>query len=109
MALGTATQNSKAGAVASAPVFIDDISFAGDSSYPTGGTAAFQDYIRNAAGIKEGRTILAVIDVTGNATHYPVYNKATDKLMMFVRTTGVEVANATNMSGTTFRFQVLSQ
>ena len=108
MSLGAATVNVQAGKSASTPTFIDDISFAGDSSYPTGGTAAFEAYLQGTTGIKEGRTIDAVIDVTGNATHYPVYDKANNKLKMFVRTTGVEVANTTNMSGTTFRFVVIS-
>jgi hypothetical protein len=108
MALGPATINVQAGKSASAPTFLDDLSFAGDSSYPTGGTVDFEAFVQGAAGIKEGRTIDAVIDIAGNATHYPVYNKATNKLMMFVRATGLEVANATNMSGTTFRFLVVS-
>lgn len=108
MALGAATINLQAGKAPSSPVFFDDLSFAGDSSYPTGGTAAFQDFIRNTIGIKEGRTIDAVIDISGNATHYFVYDKATDKLKAFVRTTGVEVANTTNMSGTVFRVLVIS-
>lgn len=108
MALGAATVNVQAGKAPSAPTFIDDISFAGDASYPTGGTAAFQDFIRGAAGIKEGRTIDAVIDIAGQAANMPIYNKATDKLMVFVRTTGVEVANTTNLSGVTFRVLVIS-
>lgn len=108
MSLGTPTVNTQAGKAPSAPTYIDDISFTGETSYPAGGTAGFQDYFRNAVGIKEGRTIDAVIDITGQAANYPVYNKATDKLMMFVRTTGVEVAGAVNLSGITFRFLVLS-
>lgn len=108
MPLGAATINNQGGKAPSSPVFVDDISFAGDSSYPTGGTAAFQAFFRAIAGIKEQRTVLAVIDIGNLATDYPLYDKANDKLMNFVRTTGVEVANTTNQSGKTFRLLVIS-
>lgn len=108
MPLGTPVIQNQGGKSASTPVFIDEITFTGDTAYPTGGSAAFEAFIRGATGIKEGRTVDAVIDVTGNATHYPVYDKAANALKMFVRATGVEVANTTNMSATTFRVLVIS-
>lgn len=107
MALGTLTVSGSSGGAPSAPIFRDHVSVPGDSSYPTGGSpllAAFQA----AAGVKSGRVIDVVHDVGGVAGYYPVYDKANGKLLIFVRTTGVEVANAVNLSGTTFKLLVES-
>lgn len=104
MALGTITLADKA----SRPIFYDHISVPGDGSYPTGGTVDFEGSFQAATGVKGGREVDAVIDVGGDASTYLLYNKATDKLMAFVRTTGVEVANAVNLSGTTFKLLVIS-
>jgi hypothetical protein len=108
MALGAATINKQAGKQPNAPIFIDDLSFAGEASYPAGGSTGFQAYVRAITGIREQRTILAVIDIGNLATDYVLYDAANDKLMNFVRTTGVEVAGAVNQSGKTFRVLVLS-
>lgn len=106
MAIGAITVNETEGAAPSAPLFVDDLQFAGDGAYPTGGTADFEGSVQ--AKLKQGRTVLGVIDIKGVAGHYPVYDRATDKLLMFVRTTGVEVANGVDLSGTTFRILVIS-
>lgn len=106
MALGAATINTSAGAAASAPTFIDDLSFAGDGTYPSGGTAAFQAYVR--AKFKNQRTVLGVIDIAPNATYYPVYDRTNDKLKIYVRATGVENATA-DISAQTFRVLVISK
>ena len=106
MALGTITVSGSAGGAPSAPIYHDQISVPGDSSYPTGGSAFLAAL--QAATKSPGRVIDAVIDVGGVAGYYPVYDKANGKLMIFVRTTGVEVANATNLSGTTFKLAVVS-
>ncbi len=108
MALGTMTLNEKAIASGSCPSFQEDFSFPGDGAYPTGGTVGFQALVRAATGVKEARTVQAVVDISGGATYYPVYDRANDKLKVFVRATGVEVADTTNLSATTFRVLVLS-
>ena len=107
MALSTITVSGSAGGSPSAPVFHDQISLAGDADYPTGGSA-FDVAFRTATGVKSTRTIDAVIDVNGPAGHYPVYDKANGKLMMFVRTTGVEAANHADLHATTFKLLVIS-
>lgn len=108
MALGTITLVDQAQKSPSTPVFLDEVTIVGDGSYPTGGTVGFQALFRAATGIKENRIIDAVIDIGGIAGHYPLYDAANDKLMTFVRTTGVETANAVNLSATTFRVLVIS-
>ena len=108
MPLGTATINKQAGKAPSTPTFMDDITLAGDDAYPAGGSTAFQTYFRNVSGIKEGRTVVGVVDISANATHYAVYDAAGDRLRFFVRATGAEVAGGTDLSGTNFRLLVLS-
>jgi hypothetical protein len=107
MALGTLTVSASSGGAPSAPVFRDHVSMPGDSSYPTNGSA-FLAAFQAAVGVKSARVIDAVHDVGGVAGHYPVYDKANGKLKIFVRTTGVEVANTTDLSATTFKLLVES-
>ena len=104
MSLGTITVNNKGGFKPSAPSPMLDISFAGDGAYGAGGTL-LTTVVRAAAG-DQAVEVLGVVDISGNATYMPVYNKATGKLMVFIRTTGVENATA-DISGTTFRILVV--
>jgi hypothetical protein len=75
----TATVRSTAGRSASQPLSIDRLSFVGDSAYPTGGTTAFQAWVRARLG-KEV-TVLAVVDQGSNGyrVHYDV---ALDRLVV---------------------------
>jgi hypothetical protein len=107
MALGTLTVSASSGGAASTPVFRDHVSVPGDSAYPTNGTA-FLAAFQAATGVKSTRVIDVVHDVGGIAGYYPCYDKANGKLKIFVRTTGVEVANTTDLSGTTFKLLVES-
>jgi hypothetical protein len=113
MALGAITINTKAGFKPKAPEpMLADISFAGDSDYPTGGTATFATLVKAAldAGSVEslaGIEVLGVVEILPVATHYPVYDKANDKLMLFVRTTGAEEAAHADLHLTTFRVAVI--
>lgn len=106
MALGTATVQKKAGAKPMAPVYLDVISFAGDGAYPGNGTAAFAAYVK--AALADGREVLAVVDCGSNETYYPVYDQGNDKLVIYVRATGVENATA-DISAQTFRMLVISK
>lgn len=99
MALGTMTWNEHGGEAPSKPRFIDRLSFAGDSAYPTGGTAAFEDSYQ--AKIGQRRKVLSVKSEDCGA-YGVVYDRANDKLKVIVLATGVEVANATDLSATTF-------
>lgn len=104
--IGTITRADKTGQAASAPVFVDRISFAGDAAYPTGGTAGFKALLN--AVTKDSRTPLAVIgqDCGNNVVSY---DETADKLKVRVGSTGAEVANAFDLSGQTFVVIVISQ
>jgi len=120
MSIGAITMGEITGEKPSAPLFAIDVSFAGDSSYPTGGTADFQESVRDAietymaaqsdANVR-GRWNVEIQCVAGfNCGQYvPWYDAANDKL--YVRDGGHatwdEVANTTNLSGTTFNLTLL--
>lgn len=112
MAIGTITSVANAGYVPSQPLCVDLLSFAGDASYPTGGTASFQTSVRNKLG--KTVTVLAVLgqDCGG---YTPYYDKTNDKLIVYYNNNdavadgpAIEVPNATNLSGVTFNVLVLS-
>ncbi len=105
MALGAATITQQGQKRPSAPLFADVLAFNGDGAYPSGGTAAFQAYVRAALG--DNREVLAVVDCAPNATYYPVYDKTNDKLKVYVRATGVENATA-DISAQAFKVLVIS-
>ncbi len=108
MSLGAIALIEKAMASASVPTFVEEITFPGDNSYPTGGTPNFSALLRAATGIKATRQLMYLVDCGAIAGHYCVYDAANDKLVVFVRTTGAEVANGVNLSGTTFRVCTVS-
>lgn len=87
------------------PLMANPISFTGDSTYATGGTAAFQAKVQTL--FEDHREIIGVID-TSIGTHEARYDKTADKLKVYVRTTGVEAANAADLSAVTFNLIVLS-
>lgn len=104
MALGTVT--SVSATAAQGPVFTDRLTVVGDSSYPTGGTAGLAAALKALR--KDQRDIVSVVD-EGVATNKIEYDKANDKLLCYVRATGAQVANATDLSGTTFKICVTSK
>lgn len=83
MALGAATVLVRAEAGGSGTLRADVLTFAGDGAYATatGGTAAFQAYVRTAVG-RGNLTIVAVIP--GDCGGYvPQYNVVTDALAVY--------------------------
>ena len=102
MALGALTVGGQI-AASQVPTFCDRVSFLGDNSYTTGGTAGFKATLE--AKLKSKREIVAVNDQS-IGTHYAVYDHANDKLMVFVRATGLEAANGANLSAVTFSVAV---
>lgn len=116
MAIGSltfATGDSKGvGGVPSAPIFVDQVSFAGEVSYPTGGMLGLQTLLR--AEFKDERTVLGF-----------VANDCGGYVAQFVPSTGavkvyygnfdaadgplIEVPNATDLSAVTFRLLVISR
>lgn len=87
-------------------VLYDVISFPGDGAYPTGGTAAFEASVRTAVG--RGALDIVAVVALDCGIYSPVYDYTNDKLK--VRTEALaEVANTTDLSGTTFRILVISK
>lgn len=112
MALGTFTLSQRAGYMPSAPLFHDIIDIVGDSSYPTGGSAFDAKY---TALKKHTRTVMAVhaVDCKG---YTPAYDSSTGKLKFYYSDNNnasdgpaIEVPNTTDLSGVTFRIDVLTQ
>lgn len=106
MALGAMTSNVET--AARGPIFIDDVSQVGDAAYPTGGSLGMAAKLKALR--KDGRVILDVKSYVSGGYHVQ-YNASADTLKVFTGTTGVdaEVANATDLSGTTFKFVITSQ
>ena len=91
------------------PEFIERVTIVGDGSYPTGGTALFQAAVRAALG-KGNLELLAVIHQGPIGADFVIaYDKANDKLTARVASTGVEVAGAVDMSGTTLEALIFAK
>lgn len=93
-------------------LYVDEISLVGDSSYPTGGMTGVQAALQ--AVVKDQRAILAVVNTGANGGYITQWDFANSKLQLFTAggsagTALAELANATNVSGTTFKLMVLSK
>jgi hypothetical protein len=88
------------------PLFVDRVTLVGDGAYPTNGSAGLAAKLKAAK--KDGREIVSVVD-EGIATNKYEYDKANDKIKAFVRATGVEVANAVDLSGQTLKLCITSK
>ena len=104
MALGTAVNNGERMKSHSHALDIVDVSFPGDTSYPTDGTADFTQYVRDLLG--RDVSIVDVRPLGLNGGYEAIYDAANDKLLMVVKATGVEVGDTTPMQGTTFRMAI---
>lgn len=113
MALGTVTSVSAAGVMPSAPVFFDVISFALDSSYPTGGETGLQAKVKAALG--RDVTILGFIcqDCAG---YFVTWDPTDSKVKVYyINNDGgsdgpmIEVPNATDLSAVTVKGILISQ
>ena len=105
MALGTLTASSPVGQEGG-PISMHRVSFAGDDSYPTGGTP-FQDLARAALG-KGNIEILAVVQ-QNLSDHVCRFDIATGNLTVQVMGSGAEVGNGTDLSSTTFELLVIAR
>ena len=105
MALGTITSLAENGQEGS-NVICKVISFLGDDAYVAGGTAGFSATVAAALG-KGNVTVLAAIP-QGCGLHLPVYDQANDKLIVFLGSTGIEVANGDN-SAITYNMLVICE
>ncbi len=118
MTLGAITYGGMTGEKPSTPMFAVDVSFAGDDSYPAGGTPDLNEAVRDAieaavaalpdANIR-GRTNVSIICVAGSDSgqYVPYYDADNDKL--FVRDGGSATwAEASgDLSTTTFKLTLL--
>jgi hypothetical protein len=111
MAIGALTRDSGDVLSSDQPIFFDSISLVGDNSYPTGGMLGVQAALQ--AVTKDQRAVLDVRSIGANGGYVPVWDKANGKLMCFscagAGTPMAEVANATNLSGVTFKLLVTSK
>jgi hypothetical protein len=85
------------------------ISMVGDDGYLAGGTAGFQQSVRDAFAA-DGQGALTVIAVVPQdcGLHVPSYDKANDKLKVVLASTGIEVANA-DYSAITYNMLVICE
>lgn len=92
-------------------VFVDSITFPGDTAYPTGGSVAFQNFFQSKATVYGGRRVLHVDGwaYSGGALYLLKYDRANNKLRAFVASTGAEVGDTTNMSSMTVNATVWSE
>jgi hypothetical protein len=92
----TVTLQATLGNQPTAPTFIDRIRVVGDAApgYPNPG-GYFLDLVTKLP----GKTILGVAVMTQITGAFGLaYDRATDKLRVFVLTTGIEVANGVNLA-----------
>jgi hypothetical protein len=112
MALATpATVTDKAMQSPELNVYVDTLSFPGDTSYPTGGTTDFQDFVRAAVG--HNVEVLSVLEAGSDTGGTPAafiarYDKANDTLLILDEALA-EVAATTDLSTTTFNLVVISK
>lgn len=103
-----ATIRSQAGQIASRPLFMDNIEVPGDASYATGGYSldTFAESL-----MQQTRNVKNVVGHGTNGSTMVVvrWNATTGKMLVVSATTGVEVANATNLSGYTFFLMLISE
>lgn len=89
------------------PVRVTRFTLVGDADYATGGTAGLLAKVKEKL-VSYNENIVAVIDQSVAAATYLVYDHTNNKLVAFVRTTGVEVAAGTDLHATTFDIVVIS-
>jgi len=91
------------------PVIAARISFLGDDAYPTGGSVDFSDFVAVALGINATQLDILGVFAQNLSDHELLYDRANDKLIVRVASTAAEVANTTDLSGTTFEALVIAQ
>jgi len=110
MAIITVTRTEHIGEAGRSP-FIDVVAVTGAASYTTTGDTGLLACLLALTG--DAREIIAAVQMAG-AGYHAEYTVATDKLLVrgdgaAEKGAGTEVDAATNLSGVTFRFLVVSQ
>lgn len=106
MSLGAMTLSNEIGRKGG-PISQARISFLGDDSYPTGGTAGLNALVAAALGVTS--VVIEAVVQQNLSDHVARYDKTNDKLMVQLMSTGAEVANAVDLSGTTFELLVIAK
>ena len=107
MSLGAATIDAEAGKAPGSPTFLVRLSFAGDDSYTNNGSAGFLALVQAAAG---GRALTVMDVISGDcADNQCEYDRSGDLLNVRVGSTGAEVGNGVDLSGTTFNLTAICQ
>lgn len=113
MALDSATGSvrSEQGETTMRANIIHKLEFDGDAAYLTAGSLAFQQFVRDVTGEQvtiTGATGFLLNAATTAITHVLHYDAAADTLQAFVWATGVEAANAADLSGSVAHMEVFS-
>jgi hypothetical protein len=111
MALGTITKR-KASQVGQESMGVAVISVVGDSAYPTGGSASFEDKVQTALGM--GSIELYGVTALDAKGYQVAWDRTNDKLKVYRGDNDnagdgpmVEVPNTTDLSGVTFELTVI--
>lgn len=110
MALTTATVLAQIGWSPNNSTPIMNLSITGDAAYATGGSASFKAFVESKIG-RGLESIVAVvgIGIGGGAGYHLSYDTANDKLLVHAGATGLQVANATDLSAVTFNATIIAQ
>lgn len=113
MAIGTVTSVAAWGKSPLDPTFVDTVSVVGPASYTTGGDTGLLAGLRALSTKYGARTIVAAL-CTESGGYTAEYLVATDLLKVYgtgsaEKAAGTQVDSATNLSGTTFKFLVISK
>lgn len=109
MALGTPASAGLAGAAPDHQVFLQQFTLLADDAYATGGTLLTKHLRRYTT--DDAFDMRQVVHAEGwgvlaSVLYLAKYDAANDKLLMFLASTGAEVANATDLSDMTLNLTV---
>ncbi len=106
MALGTAVLAASSGSLRAS--FTQRVTIPGDDAYPTGGTLEFAaTYLVAAMGVTPTIKSVQGYGLTSGAiTHFVRYDAANDALIVYLLSTGAQVADTTDLSGVSFDLTV---
>lgn len=82
--------------------FVRTITFNGDAAYATGGSANFTAFVREVLGGSQAYEVVGLQQLSKSGDNELLYDKNADKLMVLLRSTGAEVANAFDLSAVSF-------
>lgn len=110
MALGTITaSNTQVPGQPGSPVYVVPLSFLGDDAYPTGGTTGFEALVNAAAGVSPKSLTIVGVFAGDCGGFLPVFEGGALKVYEGTAGANAEVANATDLSATTFNVVVVAK